>query len=102
MTSNLANISSNYRVFCSILILNYPENPNSSVKADTPFQSTSEKGLTCMLPAEETNTLKDRNPVKSPVQKVIIYFLKKKKEQRKNRKKSTEKRIFTIHITINS
>lgn len=50
-----------------------------------------------MLPAEETNTLKDRNPVKSPVQKVIIYFLKKKKEQRKNRQKSTEKHIFTIY-----
>ena len=54
-----------------------------------PFQSTSEKGLTCRLPTEEANSLKqiDRNLAQILPKSHNLFFEKKKKEQRKNRKK---------------
>ncbi len=69
-----------------------------------PFQSTSEKGLTCRLPTEEANSLKqiDRNLAQILPKSHNLFSEKKKEQRKKTEKKSTEKRIFTIHITINS
>lgn len=64
-----------------------------------PFQSTSEKGLTCRLPTEEANSLKqiDRNLAQILPKSHNLFSEKEKRTKKKTEKKSTEKRIFTIH-----
>ena len=76
--------------------------PNLCV--NNPIQKTSEKGLPCILPSERINPSrqKDRNPARVLHKRHHSFPEKEKRTKKKNRKKSIEKRIFTIHITINS
>lgn len=76
--------------------------PNLCV--NNPIQKTSEKGLPCILPSERINPSrqKDRNPARILHKRHHSFPEKEKRTKKKNRKKSIEKRIFTIHITINS
>lgn len=76
--------------------------PNLCV--NNPIQKTSEKGLPCILPSERINPSrqKDRNPARILHKRHHSFPEKEKRTKKKTEKKSIEKRIFTIHITINS